>query len=108
MDPETAAEQEGRPYVGPQANGSAPPHGEQAPPVHEPPQPSPQPLQELIARLESARGDIGGLISRTDQLEATVRRLDRQVLMSIGILAVVLYGVKHLAKQLQELDAGGV
>jgi hypothetical protein len=93
--------------VGPAANGSTP-HGEQAPPVHEPPQPSPQPLQELIARLESARGDIGGLISRTDQLEATVRRLDRQVLMSIGILALVLYGVKHLAQQLEELEPGGV
>ena len=45
MDPETAAEQEGRPYVGPAANGSTPHAGEQAPPVHEAPAPAPQPMQ---------------------------------------------------------------
>lgn len=91
------------PFVGPAANGSG-----EAPPVHEPPPvvPAPQPMQEFAALLEDARGDIGGLISRTDQLEATVRRVDRQVLMTIGILAVVLWGVRQLAGQIEGIDGG--
>jgi hypothetical protein len=95
-----------RPFVGPEANGNTP-HGEQAPPVHEPEQPAPQPMQAMVELLEDARVDIGGLISRTDQLEATVRRVDRQILMTIGVLAIVLYGVKQLAGKLEELDVGG-
>lgn len=108
MENPELGEQTGRPYVGPEANGSTPHAGEQAPPVHEAPAPAPQPMQALVELLEEGRADIGGLISRTDELEATVKRVDRQVLMTIGILAIVMYGVKQVAGKLQELEAGGV
>jgi hypothetical protein len=47
--------------------------------------------------LVGIRHDMGGLIARTDQLEARISRTDRQVLMVIGMLTVVLWTVKQLA-----------
>jgi hypothetical protein len=75
--------------------------------IHQPEPAVAQPMQEIVNQLDTALRDIGGLVSRTDQLEATVRRVDRQILMTIGILAVVLYGVKHLAKQLEQIEVQG-
>ncbi len=80
------------------------PVGEQAPPVHEPPPVSPQPMQEIVKQLDRALTDIGGLVSRTDQIETTMRRVDRQVIMLAGCLALVLWTVKQFAGKLDELQ----
>lgn len=82
--------------------------GEQAPPVHESPPVSPQPMQEIVNQLDRALTDIGGLVSRTDQLEATIRRVDRQVLMMAGTLVIVLWSVKQFAGKLEGLKDAGV
>jgi hypothetical protein len=63
-------------------------------------------MQELVAQMERAWSDIGGLISRTDQLEATVRRVDSQTIMMIGTLALVLYVTRKALMRVEELDAG--
>lgn len=91
----------GRPYAGPEANGR-----EQAPPVHEEPAQAPQPLQELVGRVDRAWEDIGALISRADQMEATVRRVDSQTIMMIGTLAVILYVTRKALMRVEELDGG--
>ena len=102
MDAEEHTTTTGRPFVGPEANGK-----EQPPPVHDPgPAQVSQPLQELVERVDRAWGDIGTLISRTDQLEATVRRVDRQTIMMIGSLALVLWVTKKALAHVEELDAG--
>lgn len=75
------------------------------PPVHVGPQPIPQPMHELIERIDRAWGDIGTLISRADQLEATIRRVDRQVIMMAGTLALVLYYVTRKLPTV-EVDSG--
>jgi hypothetical protein len=102
MGPEVEPTQAtGRPYVGPEANGK-----EQPPPIHEEPAQVTQPLQELVERVDRAWEDIGALISRTDQLEATVRRVDRQTIMMIGSLALVLWVTKKALAHVEGLDAG--
>lgn len=85
--------------------GGGPASGdEQVPPIHEEPQPAPQPMHEMVKQLERAWSDIGALISRTDQLEATVRRIDRQTIMMVGSLALVLYVTRQALAKVQELD----
>ena len=79
-------------------------------PLHEPdrtPQPSGGPviLTDLAGQLSRANDHIGGLISRVDQLETTVRRTDRQILMVIGIMALLLWNVKQLAEALDAAAA---
>lgn len=92
----------GRPYAGPEANGR-----EQPPPVHEEPVQAPQPLQELVGRVDRAWNDIGALISRTDQLEATVRRVDRQTIMMVGTLALILYVTRKALVRVEEIAGDG-
>lgn len=70
---------------------------------------APQPASELYEQLEAIGVDVGGLIARVDQLETMVRRVDRQVIMMAGSLAIILWVVKATAGHVQELrDAGGV
>lgn len=85
-----------------------PPVGEQPPPVpvHEPAPSTTQPMQEIVRQLDRALTDIGGLVGRTDQIETSVRRIDRQVLMMAGCLVLVLWSVKQVAGKLEASDAG--
>ena len=71
--------------------------------------PPPQPASELYEQLEAIGIDVGGLIARVDQLETMVRRVDRQVIMMAGSLAIILWVVKATAVRVQGLqDAAGV
>lgn len=71
--------------------------------------PAAKPADELYERLEAVGVDVGGLIARVDQLETMVRRIDRQVIMMAGTLAIILWVVKATAGHVRELqDAGGV
>jgi hypothetical protein len=71
--------------------------------------PAPQAVRELYEQLETIGIDVGGLIARVDQLETMVRRVDRQVIMMAGSLAIILWVVKATAGHVRELqDAGGV
>jgi hypothetical protein len=72
----------------------------------ESPAAEPQPLQELVTMLQRAREDIGGLVARVDQLETTIRRVDRQTIMMAGSLAVILWTVKSILGKLQGLEGG--
>lgn len=79
--------------------------------VHHEPEAVAQPMQEVINQLERARQDIGGLISRVDQLETTIRRVDRQTIMMAASLAIILWTVKSIAARLPaaaETVAGAV
>jgi hypothetical protein len=77
-------------------------------PVHEAPEPEPQPMQEMMRQLTRARKEVGVLVSRLDQVEATVRRLDRQTIMMVGSLALVLYVTRQALTRVQELQVDGV
>ena len=69
----------------------------------------PAPASELYEQLEAIGIDVGGLIARVDQLETMVRRVDRQVIMMAGSLAIILWVVKATAVRVQGLqDAAGV
>jgi hypothetical protein len=80
---------------------------DQPPPLHEEPVQAPQPLQELVVRVDRAWEDIGALISRADQLETTVRRLDRQTIMMVGTLALALWTVRKALVKIEEATATG-
>jgi hypothetical protein len=68
-----------------------------------------QPAAELYDQLEAIGVDVGGLIARVDQLETMIRRIDRQVIMMAGSLALILWVVKATAVRVAELrDASGV
>jgi hypothetical protein len=103
IEEEGGTQATGRPYVGPEANGK-----EQPPPVHEEPAQVAQPFQELVERVDRAWEDIGALISRTDQLEATVRRVDRQVIMTVGTLALILWVTRKALLRVEEIAGDGV
>jgi hypothetical protein len=68
------------------------------------PQPSgvPVTLEELQRLVGATTRDVGGMISRLDQLETTVRRTDRQVLMMIGMVSILVWAVKGLAARIPE------
>lgn len=88
-------------------NGAAAPTGTAETPLAE------QPVAINFAELEqraadaaavAARGAMGGLVARTDQLETKLARIDRQTLMLIGMVAVLAWGVKSIAGKVA-LDA---
>jgi hypothetical protein len=60
-------------------------------------------LDDLTDTVQRLRSDVGGLISRTDQLETMCRRADRQTLMLIGLVSVLMWSVKSIAQKLPEL-----
>lgn len=86
------------------AGASEPPAGYRP----EPPAPAAQPgetaeLEALrLARL--ANETAGGLVARLDQIETKVGRVDRQVLMVIGMIAVLTWSVKVLGGKLEGLS----
>jgi hypothetical protein len=61
---------------------------------------------ELYDQLEAIGVDVGGLIARVDQLETMIRRVDRQVIMIAGSLAIILWVVKQTAMHVGELQDG--
>src|SRR5271154_7113238 len=69
------------------------------------PQPSgvPVTMEELQRLVGATTRDMGGMISRLDQLETTVRRTDRQVLLMIGMVTVLVWAVKGLAAKIPEV-----
>jgi len=72
-------------------------------PVHEEPWQTAQPAQEIVEQLRRARLDIGALIGRTDELEAMVRRIDRQTIMMVGTFAMVIWVVRRALAKVEEL-----
>jgi hypothetical protein len=44
-----------------------------------------------------ALDNVGGLIARVDQLETQLRRIDRQTLMLVGMMALCMWSIKSLA-----------
>ena len=77
---------------------------DQPPPVHEPPEQAPQPLQGLVEQVRRSRLDVGALIARTDAIESTVLRVDRQTIMLVGALALVLWTTRQALAKLVELE----
>jgi hypothetical protein len=88
--------------------GAAAENGAQAPqgaaePLLSPPDSGPPPQPGETAELEALRlarlanETAGGLIARLDQLETKVLRVDRQLLVLIGMVAVLTWSVKSLA-----------
>ena len=77
---------------------------DQAPPVHEPVEQAPQPMQGLVSKVGKLDLDIGALIARTDAVESTVRRVDRQTIMLVGALALVLWSTRQALAKLVELE----
>jgi hypothetical protein len=75
------------------------------PPVHEAPEQTPQPMQGLVSKVGKLDLDIGALIARTDAIESTVRRVDRQTIMLVGALALVLYTTRTVISKLVDLEA---
>lgn len=83
-------------------NGAAPGPGErEAPPAEQ--VPTTADVQDAIRMAATCNREVGGMVSRLDQLETRVARIDRQVLMVVGMIAVVMFGVKQLAGKLEEL-----
>jgi len=78
---------------------------DQPPPVHEAPEQAPQPIQGLVEQVRQGRLDVGALIARTDAIESTVRRVDRQTIMLVGALALVLWTTRQALSKLIELEA---
>lgn len=78
---------------------------DQPPPVHEAPEQAPQPLQGLVEQVRQGRLDVGALIARTDAIESTVRRVDRQTIMLVGALALVLWTTRQALAKLIDLEA---
>jgi hypothetical protein len=60
---------------------------------------------ELEALRLARRADeiAGGLVARLDQVETKLVRVDRQVLILIGMVAVVTYTVKAIAGRIPEV-----
>jgi hypothetical protein len=77
---------------------------DQPPPVHEVPEQAPQPLQGLVEQVRQGRLDVGALIARTDAIESTVHRVDRQTIMLVGALALVLWSTRQALVKLAELE----
>jgi hypothetical protein len=67
------------------------------------PKPETVTLDDLAHAARNAGRDIGGLISRVDHLETSIRRTDRQVLMMIGMVTVLIYSVRQIAARMPDL-----
>jgi hypothetical protein len=61
-------------------------------------------LEDALRLGRVANQEIGGLIARIDQLESRVQRVDRQVLVAIGMLALLTWTVKSLAGKVELAD----
>jgi hypothetical protein len=84
-----------------QLNGAA-----AAPGPSEQPQATAESPEAAAARMAAnASREVGGMVARLDQLETRVARVDRQVLMLIGMFAVLAWSVKSIAGKLELADA---
>lgn len=84
-----------------QQNGAAAPGAPAAEPIAPAPAAAAQPGEtaelEALRLARVANENTGGLIARVDQLETKVLRVDRQLLVLIGMVAVLTWSVKSLA-----------
>jgi hypothetical protein len=61
---------------------------------------APVTLEDLAGAASRHTRDIGGLIARMDHLETQARRIDRQVLMMVGMVTVLIYSVRQIVSKL--------
>jgi hypothetical protein len=89
---------------GPAAEPIAPPPAASSPPPEDR-QPGESAELEALRLARGAHEAAGGLIARVDQLETKVVRVDRQLLILIGMVALVTYSIKSLAGKLEGVIA---